>query len=259
MRIASLYQFNCFNMKVRIILFLIVSFFGCNLYSQSSSKVISFEEKAYDFGKILETKGRVSHTFTFWNRSKVSVAIERIASGCGCTTYSYTKEPIRAGHKGKIIVTFDPLYRPGFFSKEITVFSNNHNCINRVWVKGFVIPFNHPVEEDYPYSWGRGLHTNLKILAFGEIAKGMSKQIKLRYANNTNKPMILNFAVGSKNENIKFTNPGMLAPMKRGQMVISYTMKKDVCDGTEIVVDIYPIVNGTKLSQPIQAKIVGAK
>lgn len=244
-------------MKIRIILFLIATFCSCQLYSQSTSNVINFEEKVHNFGKILECKGRVSHTFTFLNKSKGPIAIESIASGCGCATYSYTKEPIKAGHKGKIIVTFNPQYRPGFFSKEITIFSNNHNCINRVWVKGFVIPFNHPVDEDYPYSWGHGLHTNLKVLFFGEVAKGMSKQIKLRYANNTNKPIILKFIADGNNKNIKFINPGMLAPMKHGEMVINYTMNK--MNRRETVLKIYPVVNGNKLPQPLQARIVGIK
>ncbi|WP_321518609.1 DUF1573 domain-containing protein [uncultured Bacteroides sp.] len=240
-------------MKIRIILFLITVIFGCQLYSQSTATTISFKEKVYDFGKILESKGKVSHTFTFLNKSKVPVNIESISSGCGCATYSYNKEPIRSGHKGKITITFDPLYHPGFFSKEITIFSNNHNKINRIWVKGYVVAFIHPIDEDYPYTLGNGLHTSLKVLAFGEMTNGMNKQIKLRYANNTDKPMTLKFVIEGSDKNIKFTDPGVLSPMKRGEMTISYTMGKT--NQKEKMIKIYPVVNGKKLSQCIQTKI----
>lgn len=241
-------------MKCFIIL-LFIGAFSCHLFSQTVSTSILFEEKAFNFGEILESNGKVSHQFVFWNRGNTPVVIDGIATGCGCTTFSYTKEPVLPGEKGEIIITFNPLYRPGFFSKEVNIFSNNRTNINRVWIKGTVIPFNHPVEEDYPYAFGEGLHLNLKVLAFGDIAKGATKQIMLRFANDTNKPMSLNFVVKGIDTNVKFINPGKLAAMERGQMVVSYTMTKYVRG--ETVVDIYPVVNGNKLSQPLQIKIIG--
>lgn len=242
-------------MKRSFILFPIAVAFCCPLGAQTVSNVISFEEKVCNFGEISESKGKVSHTFVFWNRGKMPVAIDDVASGCGCTTADYTKEPVRAGGKGKVTITYNPQYRPGFFSKEVVVFSNNRKNINRVWIKGDVIPYRHPVEEDYPYAWGNGLYTNLKVLAFGKIAKGVSKQIKLCYANNTNKPMILKFVVESRNSDLKFMNPEKIAPMKRGQMIVTYTMTKALRG--EMAVNIYPVVNGKKLSQPLRAKISG--
>lgn len=240
-------------MNIRITILLISLFTGIQLYSQTAPKGICFKERIFNFGKIKESKGQVSHTFTFWNRSKYSIVIEKIATGCGCTTFSYTKEPIKSGHKGEIEVSFDPKFRSGFFSKEITVFSNNNN-ISRVWIKGYVLSFIHPVGEDYPYSWGHGLYTSLKVVAFGEMTYGKQKQIKLRYANNTNKPMILNFVSEEGNKNLKFSNPGILPTMKRrGEMIISYTMSKR--EKGKKSIKIYPIINGNKLSEYIEVQI----
>ena len=238
-------------MKIRFTILLILLITCSHTYSRTRSKSICFEEQIFNFGKIYENKGRVSHTFTFLNNSNLPIIIEKIATGCGCTTYSYTKEPIKRGHKGKIIVSFDPEYRQGFFSKEITVFSSGNN-ISRVWIKGYVMPAIHPVEEDYPYSWGYGLYTSLKVLAFGEIANGKNKQIKLRYANDTKKPMALNFVLEGDNQNLKFSNPGLIPPMKRGEMIINYTMSKT--KRGEKSIRIYPIVNGKRLSKYILAK-----
>ncbi|MBP1593773.1 MAG: hypothetical protein H6Q12_791 [Bacteroidetes bacterium] len=238
-------------MKIRFTTLLILLITCIHTNSRTVSKSIRFEEQIFNFGEIYENKGRVSHTFTFLNSSSLPIIIEKIATGCGCTTYSYTKEPIKKGHKGKIIVSFDPEYRQGFFSKEITVFSSDHS-ISRVWIKGSVMPAIHPVEEDYPYSWGYGLYTSLKVLAFGEIANGKNKQIKLRYANDTKKPMAFNFVLEGDNQNLKFSNPGLIPPMKRGEMIVTYTMSKT--KRGEKSIRIYPIVNGKRLSKYILAK-----
>ncbi len=238
-------------MKIRFILLLALLINSAYIYSQATAKSISFEERVFNFGRINENKGRVSHTFTFLNKGNVPVVIEKIATGCGCTTYSYTKAPIKPGQKGNIIVSFDPEYRKGFFSKEITVFSNNNN-ISRVWIKGYIMPAVHPVEEDYPYSWGSGLYTNLKVLAFGEVSKGKSKQIRFRYANDTNKPMVLTFTTDGNNRNLKFTSPGILPPKKRGEMMISYYRENS---GKQEIIRLYPVINNKKLSKYIEVRI----
>jgi hypothetical protein len=240
--------------SIYTLLFVIVSSLFQSV-AQTISTAISFEEKSYDFGRILENKGKASHTFVFINKAKMPVAIDGITSGCGCTTADYTKSPVKPGSIGTVTVSFNPLYRPGFFSKEVVIYSNNRKNISRVWVKGTVIPFIHPVEEDYPYSFGKGLHLSLKVLAFGELKKGSTKQITLRYANDTNKPMTINFVVDGTNQNLKFTNPGKVVPKKRGEMIISYSQKKNI--QSETVINIYPIVNGSRLPQAVQAKIIG--
>jgi hypothetical protein len=241
-------------MKNFAILFLIIAF-GNRLYSQTVSAMLSFEEQVFDFGEILEKNGKVSHTFVYKNTGLTPIVIEDIVSGCGCTGYDYSKEPVSPGKKGQITITYNPLYRPGFFSKEIVIYSNNRKNYNRIWVKGNVIPYDHPVEEDYPYNFGSGLHLNLKVLAFGKIASGEIRQIKLRYANDTDKPMTLNFTVDGHDKHITFIAPGKLSPKERGKMVFSYTMSKKIRG--EILVNVYPIVNGEKLLQPLQAKIIG--
>ena len=244
-------------MKRAISIFFLIStwVFLHPLHAQIRRESILFEEKVYDFGEFMEKDGKVSHTFIFKNTGGEPVVIEKIMSGCGCISYSYSNEPVPPGQKGRITITYNPFYRPGFFSKEITVYSNPHHHVNRIWVKGTVIPYDHPVEEDYPYDFGRGLHFNLKVLAFGKVEPGQSKQVRLRYANDTDRPMTLNFSVEGNDKNIRFTAPGVLSPKERGEIFINYTCSKKFSG--EILVRIYPVINGKKLVQPLQAKVTG--
>ncbi len=236
----------------------ISSLFGIVFLSQVFSQTTSplaFEESIFDFNDVLEKNGKVSHTFIFRNRGSQPVIIDEVLSGCGCTSHIYSKESVKPGHTGKITISFDPLYRPGFFSKEIVVFSNKRKNTNRLWVKGTVIPIDHPVEEDHPYYFGSGLYLSLKVLSFGNLSRGGSKQIKLRYANNTKQTMSLGFFVEGSDSNLKFNSPGNLAPLQRGVMVFTYTMSRHLAG--ESVVNIFPVVNGKRLSQPLVARITG--
>ncbi|KAA6352302.1 hypothetical protein EZS27_000252 [termite gut metagenome] len=240
-------------MKKSIIFFVILITFGNYLYSQEALSTLSFEERIFDFGDILEKNGKISHTFIFKNIGRTPVVVSEVVSGCGCTSHKYSPEPVAADKKGTVTVTYDPLYRPGFFSKEILIYSNGHKHINRIWITGKVIPFLHPVEEDYPYNFGSGLYLNLKVLAFGKVAKGKTKEIELRYANDRDKPMTLRFEVVGDKENLIYTNPKQLAAKERGKMIFTYSMKKSIRG--EMVVNVYPIVNGKRLAQPLIVRV----
>lgn len=228
-----------------------------SVFSQQPSKTFVSDQRIHDFGKILEKNGKVTHTFTFTNKGNTSVTIENVTAWCGCTTYKYTRTPIKPGKTGTVDITFNPNYRPGFFSKEVVVLTNGGKEYTRVWVKGNVIPYLHPVTEDYPYALGQGLYTGLKILAYSSIKKGESQSISLRYANDTNKPMTLTFVTEPHNENLVFINPGKIAAKARLKMLFTYTAPAEYSYNRYI--KIYPVVNGKKLSQPLKATFLKSK
>lgn len=244
-------------MKKYSIIFLLFGFISVNLCSQTKSSILSFDKPVFDFGKINEKDGNVSHTFTFKNTGKNPVTINTVVTGCGCVSNDYTKETIKPGEKGTVTITYNPYHRPGDFSREITIFSNNGDYVNWVTIKGHVIPYDRPVEEDYPYAFGDGLYLNFKVLYYPRIAVGSFAEILLRYANDTDKPMTLEFVVEGNNSDISFANPAKLKAKERGQMTVKYTMSKAI--NGEIQTNIYPVVNSKKLQQPILLKVMGSK
>src|SRR5882724_3517864 len=185
-------QKPCRMLRCIVVLLAIVVFSG-PVHSQTPSTTITFEERVHDFGTILEKNGKATHTFIFHNNGKTPVVINDIFSGCGCIGRTLSKDPVKPGGRGKVTITFDPGYKSGFFSKEIVVFSNDGQNYNRIWVQGTITPYEHPVQEDYPYSFGEGLYLRLKVMAFGYMKPGETQQVELHYANATNKEMILNF------------------------------------------------------------------
>ncbi|MCC9165573.1 DUF1573 domain-containing protein [Pontibacter harenae] len=84
---------------------------------------ITFEETEHNFGDI--TQGDVvEHTFTFKNTGTQPLVIERVDVTCGCTTPSWTKEPVMPGKTGTVVAKFNSAGKLGQQKKAITVHSN---------------------------------------------------------------------------------------------------------------------------------------
>jgi hypothetical protein len=134
--------------KTVSIIFMVLLFVSA---SNAQKAVIQFQEKTHDFGQIKEEDGKVTISSKTRNTGTGPLVISRVQASCGCTTPNWTKEPIEPGKSGSIMVTYNPLGRPGMFNKTITVFSNASEEQVQLQIKGEVIP---KTEEnaDYPIS-----------------------------------------------------------------------------------------------------------
>jgi hypothetical protein len=240
-----------------IFIILIIFFSISPLNSQTPSSTIVFEERVHDFGTILEKNGKVSHTFVFHNKGKTPVVINEIYSGCGCIGRAVSDAPVKPGGKGEVTIIFNPEYKSGFFSKEVVVNSNNGQNYNRIWVQGIIIPGEHPIADDYPYNFGEGLYLRLKVMAFGYLKSGETRQMDLNYANNTDKEMVLNFVVLGNRAGLKFSSPGKIGPKERGVVTFSYTMPNEIKD--DVVFFLNPFINNKKLTDTLEVKILKEK
>jgi len=97
---------------------------------------IDFEKTNHDFGQLDFGSDGVCE-FVFSNSGSSPLVIANVKSSCGCTIPEWTKEPIKAGEKGSIRVSYDT-YRIGSFTKSITVYSNAQNSPIRIFIKGRV-------------------------------------------------------------------------------------------------------------------------
>ncbi len=84
---------------------------------------ITFEESEYNFGDI--TQGDVvEHVFKFKNTGNQPLVISRVDVTCGCTTPSWTKEPVMPGQTGTVVAKFNSAGKLGQQKKAITIHSN---------------------------------------------------------------------------------------------------------------------------------------
>jgi hypothetical protein len=94
-------------------------FLGATL-AMAQDKILEFDAETFDFAIVNE--GLVAeHTFVFTNKSAKTVTLNNVQASCGCTTPSWSREPIPSGKTGKITASYNSEGRPGAFVKTITV------------------------------------------------------------------------------------------------------------------------------------------
>ncbi|MBS1588968.1 MAG: DUF1573 domain-containing protein [Bacteroidetes bacterium] len=84
---------------------------------------MKFQTDVHDFGNIPEGPA-AEYEFTFKNTGKEPIIIQRAQPSCGCTTPSYSKDPVLPGKTGSIKASYGTQGRPSVFTKTITVVTN---------------------------------------------------------------------------------------------------------------------------------------
>ena len=124
--------------KISLIL-LFTMLLGGAVMAQSKPNM-KFEKTTHNFGNVQEKLGAVTTIFDFTNTGSSPLIINRVSASCGCTTPSYSKEPVLPGKKGQITVKYSTTGRPGSFNKTITIFTNVPDSLYVLTIKGNVIP-----------------------------------------------------------------------------------------------------------------------
>ncbi len=82
-----------------------------------------WSKTTHDFGSF--KVGEVHKTtFSFTNTGDKPLIIYKASASCGCTSATWTKEPVKPGGTGTIEVTYDSKDKPYPFQKSIWVMSN---------------------------------------------------------------------------------------------------------------------------------------
>lgn len=84
---------------------------------------ITFADTKHDFGTIKEGE-IVRHSYKFKNTGSSPLYIANTIASCGCTTPTFSKEPIMPGQEGEIVVEFNSKGRKGMNQKNVLVVSN---------------------------------------------------------------------------------------------------------------------------------------
>ena len=126
-------------MKRISIVFLLSFVMSGFLFAQSKPEV-KFNKNVHDYGSVKEEVEVALSEFEFTNTGKTPVVIQRVITSCGCTTPSYTREPVLPGKKGKVKVAYNTIHRPGTFHKSVRVYTNVPDTVYTLTIKGNVIP-----------------------------------------------------------------------------------------------------------------------
>ena len=99
---------------------------------------IEFKDLKYDFGTV-EAGEKVNYTFEFTNTGNEPLVLSNVKPSCGCTTPSWTREPIAPGERGNIEVEFDSKGKNGKQTKTVTVTANTDPARTTLTISGDVL------------------------------------------------------------------------------------------------------------------------
>ncbi len=103
---------------------------------KSAGPEITFENLEHDYGTIQQGADG-NCVFKFKNTGNEPLILSDVRKSCGCTTPTWSKEPILPGQNGVINVGYNT-NNVSTFNKSITVISNATNATVTLTIKGTV-------------------------------------------------------------------------------------------------------------------------
>ena len=211
----------------------------------AQNPVITFEKTEHDFGKIHEEDGRVSTVFEFKNEGMAPLVLSNVRASCGCTTPTWTKEPVEPGQTGSITVTYNPNGRPGRFQKTVTITSNASEPTKKVYIKGEVLPKQAKPVNKYTLAVGT-LNMKTKTLDLGTVKKGENKSGELEYANLGKEAHKVELATNAANAYmINQVTLEEIKPNEIGKFVFAIDTKSTKLYGP-VEIKAYVVIDGKK-------------
>ena len=196
-----------------------------------------------DLGKIIEKDGPVTFRLVARNDLADTLYPVQLYTPCGCTQVKFDRKGVAPGEDEVLEVTYDPAYRPGHMMEEIVVYYRNSPVRSRGFViKGEVIGFLHPIEEDRPYAYGEGLYMSHKVLHFGSKMPGETGDIFFRHGNGGKKKADIRFDIPEAwQPYVRMRQPGRMKADERDTIHVKFTMPEGI---DTVNFTIQPYVNG---------------
>lgn len=216
-------------MKIRSVLAVLLAISINYVFAQDAAPAFNFETTTHNFGKVEETGGPISYTFSFTNTGNAPLVIQNVHPSCGCTTPDWSREPIQPGKTGFIKAEYNPMNRPGAFNKSLTVTANTNPSVTRLFIQGTVNPKPRTIADDYPAKIG-GLRARYRSFNFGRITTEKPVTRNFDVYNDSGQPITFLDKMDAPGYIHITVNPKTLQPKTKGSIAVTYDPagKKDL-------------------------------
>jgi hypothetical protein len=195
---------------------------GASIFAQPKMQILSTD---HDFGVFKEEAGKQTYNFIVTNTGDSALMIIDVIPSCGCTTPDWTKSPIAPKGQGKITAIYDPLGRPGVFSKTLTVHSNAKPGLVVLSIKGEVTPKVPTIEELFTWPVG-AVRFESNHMAFTNVLKTEKKIRVMPIINTSSEPVKVEFDAVPQHLELKI-NTETLKPGQKGIVEGTYDATKN--------------------------------
>lgn len=96
--------------------------------------VMAIDTPSVDLGTLVQGD-TIMHVYNFKNTGNMPLVLSNVNASCGCTTPSYSKDPVGPGERGFITVKFNSKGKEGKLNKTVTAYANTKPAENTVSFK----------------------------------------------------------------------------------------------------------------------------
>ena len=195
-----------------------------NMVVAQGKAKIAFEKTTHNFGSFKESDGVQTVTFKYTNTGGVPLIINSVRASCGCTTPTWTREPVPPKGSGEVQVSYHPQNRPGAFNKSVSVTTNAENATVMLSVSGQVNQREKTLAEEYPRQIGE-LRAKTNHISFAQLKQNAVETQTLELVNDTDKP--IKVGMQTVPSHLKVTvSPETIPAKGRGTLTVVYNAKE---------------------------------
>ncbi|WP_303207649.1 DUF1573 domain-containing protein [Bacteroides oleiciplenus] len=153
--------------------------------------VLQFNVADAQFRKLSEDDEPVTLEYSYVNTGDKPLAISKVTASCGCIAVEYDRQPIPAGGKGSILVSFNPKGYSGVIYRQIFVYTplSAERPTVRLTLSGEVAPSTDPWRS-YPYRLGV-LRARQQSVSFRVTNRSGKMAEVIACANSSDAPLSL--------------------------------------------------------------------
>ena len=196
------------------------------MFSWQASAQQSFDVTGWNFGRIQEADGVVSHVFTFINSGDRPVRLTGTVPSCNCIMAQLPDAAVAPGKTADVVVFFAPSGSVGPTHRTIEILGPRGMSLGTLSTDADVIPADRSIEERYPIVLGPCLYASMNTVPFGYMAPGEKASKVIYLANSSSEWMYLETGhTGSGLVKAQF--PEVIGPGKEMAVMLTYTMPSD--------------------------------
>lgn len=194
----------------------------CLLSWQLPAQIV-FDKTNWDFGRIKEADGVVSHVFTIFNGGDKPLRITGDVPSCNCIMTQLPDEPVAPGKSAEVTVFFSPSGAVGPTHRTVEILGAKGVSLGVLSTDADVEPADRSIEERYPIVLAPCLYANMDTVPFGYMAPGQKSSKIIYLANSSSEWMYLETAQRGSGL-LKVQCPEVIAPGKEAAVMLTYTM-----------------------------------
>lgn len=184
-------------------------------------RALCFDAATINIGRLSEDDKPVTSRFYFCNASKETIILTRVSTSCGCTTASFTRNPVKPGEKGIIELTFNPFEQVGKLNKKAFIYTNlsEKYPTEKITLSGEVTPTSNEWR-NYPYSMGNVLRLRQTTILFHGLPRSATRVERLVCVNSSRTSLRLSALIIPRYAKFR-TEPEIVEPGKEADIVIT--------------------------------------